>query len=278
MMEKMFKKALWMGLMGSCAIAMSSCSSARTENQTPDEIKIGGSSEAYPVLEVLTAAYQTKGENRKITFLPSSQTSGGIQGVRDEAIDIGLVSRELTKAETSGKLEYRPLVKEALVLVTHSSVTGVTNLDREQLQGIYSGAINNWQDLGGPDAEIILLDVAEDENEKQLLREHYLGQTKVRSTAIIFSEDDEVIEAVATQPYSIGPVPLQAELAERPVNILSLNGIAPTPTNISNGKYKMLLTIGIVFPSQPQPPVQDFINFIFSPEGVQKIESRENGE
>jgi len=274
----MFKKALWMGLMGAVSIALASCSSDGTENQTPAEIKIGGSSEAYPVLEVLTAAYQTKAENTKITFLPSSQTSGGIQGVRDGAIDIGLVSRKLTKAEIGGKLEYRPLAKQALVLVTHSSVTGVTNLNQEQVQGIYSGAINNWQDIGGPDAEIILLDLLEDENDKRVLREHYLGQTKVRSTAIIFSEDDQVIEAVATEPYSIGPVPLEAELAELPVNILSLNGIAPTPTNISNGKYKMVLTIGLVFTSQPQPPVQDFINFIFSPEGVQKLESIENGE
>ncbi|MDY7005873.1 MAG: substrate-binding domain-containing protein [Cyanobacteriota bacterium] len=92
-------------------------------------------------------------------------------------------------------------------MITNENVTGVKNLSTKQIQDIYSGTIRNWKELGGPDAEIILLEIPEDETEKQILRKYHLGENlHIAPKAIIFQEDDEILKAVASTPYSIGTI------------------------------------------------------------------------
>ncbi|WP_293141650.1 substrate-binding domain-containing protein [Okeania sp. SIO3I5] len=266
-------KNLLIAFMGILTVAtVTSCTGNSDFQETAQkEIKIGGSSEGYPIMEILADAYENN--SIEFTFMPSSQSSGGIRGVKDGLINIGVISQQLTTAETPENLKYIPIVKNFLVLITNENVKGVSNLSTEQIQGIYNGTISNWKDLGGPDAKIILLDIAEDETEKQILRENILGENlQVISTAIIFQEDDEVLEAVATTPYSIGVMPNSEELKEFAVNLLSINNAIPNKVNVQNGKYKISQTIGIVFSAESTSVTEEFIDFIVSQEAKEKLE------
>ena len=266
-------RGLLMTLMGVLTAAtFSSCARGSDRSVTSKAtIEIGGSSEGYPVLKILAEAYEN--EDIEIKFAPSSQTSGGIAGVQDKAIDIGVISRQLRARENTDNIQYLAIVTSPMLLVTNESVEGVTNLDTKQIQDIYSGVITNWQELGGPDTEIILLDLPEDENEKEILREHYLGENlKISPTAIIFQDDDDIIEAVAATSSSIGPTGMSTEIEELPVNILNVDGFAPTVANMKAGKYKLNQTIGIVFLTQTTGPSQDFINFIQTEKAKEKLE------
>ena len=254
------------------------CLQACTQNpnevsSTQGEIKIGGSAEAYEILEELSEKYQEKSPDIKFRFLPNSQTSGGIQGVKDNIIDIGAVGRSPTSEEKSNTFEYRALVQNALVIVAHQSAGKVTNLTTEQLQRIYRGEIKNWQEVGGENAPIILIDIPEDESEKQLLREQHLGKDlAIAEAAILLTDEAQAREAIATTEYSIGALPLSEDLEELPLNILSLDGIAPTRDNLENGDYKMAQTLGIVVASELESPARDFVDFISSEEGKEVIE------
>ncbi len=266
-------RGLLMTLMGVLTAAtLSGCTNSSDRPVTPKAtIQIGGSSEGYPVLEILAEAYEN--EDTEIRFAPSSQTRGGIAGVKDKAIDIGIVSRELTATENTDNIQYLAIVSSPLLLITNETVEGITNLNAEQIQDIYRGEITNWQELGGPDAEIIILDIPEDENDKKTLRKHYLGENlNVTPKAIIFPEDDEILEAAASTPFSIGPIALSKEVEELSVNILNIDGFAPTVANMKSGKYKLTQTIGIVFLPQIESYTQDFINFIQSEKAEAKLE------
>ena len=266
-------RELLMTLMGVLTAAtLSSCTPSSDRPRTPKAtIRIGGSSEGYPVLEIVAEAYEN--DDTEIRFAPSSQSSGGIAGVKDKTIDIGIVSRQLTATENSDNTQYLGIATSPMVLITNKTVEGVTNLNTEQIKGIYSGAIANWQELNGPDAEIILLDLPEDENEKEILREHFLGENlKITPTAIIFQEGDEILEAVAATSFSIGPIGISKEVEKLPVNILNINGFAPTVANMKSGEYKLTQTIGIVFLGQTESSTQDFIDFIQSEKAEAKLE------
>jgi len=231
-------------------------------------IKIGGSSEAYEVLEALTEAYGEKVNTSEFEYFPPSQTSGGIEGVKVSAINIGAVSREITAAETGDELVYLPLVKAPLVIAVHESVTGITDISAEQIKGIYSGEITNWQTLGGPNAEIIVLDFTEDENEKQVLRSVYLGpELEITPDAVVFAEDDELIETAANTKFSIAAVPLEDELTEHSMTILSIDGVEPSPENLRSGTYAMSLSLGVVLSEAPTAATATFIEFIQSEDG-----------
>ncbi|MEM1250874.1 MAG: substrate-binding domain-containing protein [Cyanobacteria bacterium P01_H01_bin.21] len=246
---------------------------APSNQPTDSTVNIGGSAETYETLEVLADAYKAQAPEVEFNFFPPSQTSGGIQGVRSGLIDIGGVSREPAADETADQLTYFRLTKIPLVVVVHESVTGIDTLTGEHLKAIYSGQIKNWKALGGPDAEIVLFDFTEDENEKQVLRQTYLGEElTITPDAIVFPEDDEVIETAAITEFSIAAVAYENEVEDLArLNVLSLNDVAPSAENIQSGKYPMMLPLGVVVNNQPSSMVWDFLKFATSPEGQQTL-------
>ncbi|NJN21729.1 MAG: hypothetical protein HC812_11795 [Leptolyngbya sp. RL_3_1] len=252
-------RAIALGLLSSCA-----SNEAATEAVL---IQVGGSAETLEVLEGVAEAYEASVEGVEISFLPPSQSSGGIQGVKDDLLDMGAVSSTPSPSEL-GALQYAPLVQTPLVFVVHESVTGIDDLTQPQVQGIYDGSISNWRELGGPDADIILLDFTEDENEKEVLRQAVLGEDlAITDQAIVFPEDDEILETAIITPYSIAAIPLEDDVQEASLHILSLDGVAPTPENVQSGTYGMSLALGLVLAESPTPAVEGFMDFIASPEG-----------
>ncbi|MBP0019896.1 MAG: substrate-binding domain-containing protein [Cyanobacteria bacterium SBLK] len=262
-------------------VCIQSCTQNKASQISPTqkEIKIGGSAETYELLEDLAETYRETNKNIEFAFLPNSQTSGGIQGVKDNIMDIGAVGRSPYAEERSSAIEYRALAQNALVIVAHQSIGNVNNLTTEQLQGIYRGEIKNWQEVGGENAPIVPIDIPEDESEKKLLREHHLGKNlQITEDAILLTDEAQALEAISTTEYSIGAIPLSEELAELSLNILSLDGIEPTRENLENGRYKMAQTLGIVFSPESQTLVRDFIDFVLSEEGKEVIEEFEDDD
>ncbi|MEL6397683.1 MAG: substrate-binding domain-containing protein [Cyanobacteria bacterium J06626_4] len=263
---------LFILLLGSTLLIAGGCSGTRTVEEdataTAGTIKVGGSAEAYDAIELLVDGYNAEVGELEANFLPASQTSGGIEGVKQAALDIGGVSRELSADEITDELTYVLMGETPLVIAVHESVTGVTNITPDQIQGIYRGDITNWQELGGPDAEIVLLDLPEDENEKKVLREAYLGDDlEITSKAVVFPEDDELFETIGNSDFSMSAIPLEEETEELSVTVLSIDGVAPSIETIQSGDYKMSLPIGFVISPSPVPAVQALVDFMATPEG-----------
>ncbi len=254
-------------------LGLPSCTSNTTtqaEIKTQQEIKITGSSSTHAATKTLADAYEAQNPNVKLTFLPKSQSEGGISGVKKGLVDVGSISRKLKPEEDDGSAIYKELATDGLVVATHESVKGVSNLQTSQIKAIYSGAVTNWRELGGPDAEIVVLDRPEDESAKKLLREYYLGKIKNAPKAAIMRHEPELINALQNTPYSIGAFSLAYTISNKlPVNRLSLNNVEPTQENIKSGKYKMVRHIGIVRGKQPSATTQEFLDFIFGEKGVE---------
>jgi len=262
-----------MGLVG-----LSSCNSTNptTDSQPTDrEVKITGSGSTYPAMEALAAAYEASKteEKAKIVFLPPSQSESGISGTRDGLVDLGSLSRTLKPQEDDGTLVYWEVARDALTVATHPDVEGVTNLQTDDLKAIYSGTTTNWQQVGGPDAMIVVLDRPEDESGKRLLREHYLGQALENAPdAVVLRHESDLIEAVTGTPYSIGAFSLAYAIANQlAVNRLRLDDVAPTVENVQSGKYPMVRILGLVSRQTPSTETQKFMDFIFSNAGAEAL-------
>ncbi|MEL6492082.1 MAG: substrate-binding domain-containing protein [Cyanobacteria bacterium J06621_3] len=280
-------------LVGGVLSSIASCSPAASESSRTDvttvttlnvggssevtTLNVGGSSEAYEVLEQLAESYMYTTDSAEFAFYPPSQTSGGLQGVKTNTLDIGGVSRKLADAESKDGLRYVPLVEVPLVMVVHESVTGITDITADQIKAIYSGEISNWQEIGGPNAEINLFDLTEDENEKQVLRQTYLGETlEVTPKAIVFAEDDELVESASATDFSIAAVPLEDELSELPLTVLSIDGVEPSIENSQAGDYMMTLPLGMVVSPKPSPATESFIAFVTGEAGQQLLSDYED--
>ncbi|MGB6295872.1 MAG: substrate-binding domain-containing protein [Rivularia sp. (in: cyanobacteria)] len=259
-------------------LGTTSCTSNNTtqaEVKTQQEIKLGGSSSTHVAMKILGDAYAVQNQNVKFTFLPKGQSGSGIAGVKKGLRDIAGVSRKLKPEEDDGSAIYKQLASDGLVVATHPSVKGVSNLTTQQLKAIYSGAVTNWQELGGPNAEIVVLDRPEDESGKRLLREHYLGkELKNAPKAVVMRYEGELINALQNTPYSIGAFSLANAISNKlPVNRLSLNNIEPTSENIKSGKYKMVRSIGVVRAKTASVETQKFLDFAFSEKGAEILDN-----
>ncbi|MCU0541614.1 MAG: substrate-binding domain-containing protein [Oscillatoriaceae cyanobacterium Prado104] len=237
-------------------------------------INIGSSTSTVALIQVLAKNYESTSKNTKINQLEPGQSENAIAGVKQQIIDVAAVSKTLTPEENDGTLEFREIARDALLVATHPSVTGVKNLTTQDLKDIYSGTLTNWKELGGPDAKILVLDRPEDESAKRLLRKHYLGTDLPNAPeAVVFRKEGELIGAIQSTPHSIGAFSLAYAVSHNlPVNRLSLDNIEPTPANVKAGKYPMVRTIGIIWHKNPSKSALEMINYIFSPSGTKVLE------
>lgn len=247
--------------------------STQAEVKTQQEIKLGGSSSTHTAIKIVADAYAAQNQNVKFTFLPKGQSGSGIAGVKKGLRDVAGVSRKLKPEEDNGSVIYKQVARDGLVVATHQSVKGISNLTTQQLKAIYSGAVTNWQELGGENAEIVVLDRPEDESAKKLLRKHYLGkELKNAPKAVIMRYEPELINALQNTPYSIGTFSVAYTISNKlPVNRLKLNNIEPTPQNIKSGKYKMVRSIGVVWDKKPSEATQKYLDFVFSEKGAELL-------
>lgn len=243
--------------------------------QAKNVIKVGGSSSTTNLLKVLSADYKTHAPDTEVQILDPGQSENTIAGVKQKIINIAAIAKKPSPEENDGTLNFQELALDGILVATHSTVTGITNLTTEQLKGIYSGQIDNWKDLGGPDAPIVLLDRPEDESAKRLLRKHYLGpDLKNTSTTIVLRKEGELIQALQNTPYSIGAFSLSYAIAHKlPVNHLSLDGIAPTLKNIKANQYTMVRTIGLVCHKEASEATKRMVQHLTSPAAGQTIEA-----
>lgn len=243
----------------------------------PTSIKVGGSSSTAGLLALLATNYSASNKNVKVVKLKPGQSESTIEGIKLKVVDVGTISKPVSALKVGNSdsiLNSREIVHDLLLVATHPSVTGVKNLTTKNLQDIYSGKVANWQQIGGPNAKIVLLDRPEDESAKQTLRKYYLGKDLKNSPqAVVFRKEGELIKTIQSTPYSIGAFSLAHAVSHQlPVNRLSLDGVAPTAANYAMNKYPMVRHISVVWHKQPSAATQSFIQYIFSPPVISAIE------
>jgi phosphate transport system substrate-binding protein len=263
---------LLLGLTG-CTGSPSASSATANPQQAAATIKVNGSSSAQSAMESLIQAYQVQTPATTVNQVPSGQAESAIAAVKNNLVDVAFITRTLKPEEENLNLKYAELAKDGLLVATHPTVTGVTQLTKANLQAIYSGQVSNWRELGGPDAAIVVLDRPEDESAKRLLRQHYLGAELPNApAAVVLKQEPELITALTNTPYAIGAFSLAYAIAkDLPVNRLTLDGIVPTQDNIAAGQYPMVRKLGFVTQNPPNPSTQSFVTFVQGADGRNAI-------
>ncbi|MDD5947427.1 MAG: substrate-binding domain-containing protein [Oscillospiraceae bacterium] len=130
-----------------CAV-LASCS---TEQQT---VATDGSTSMEKVIGVLGETFEVE-TGISVTYNPTGSGSG-IKAVAAGTCDIGLSSRHLKDEETAQGLTETVFAYDGIALIVHPE-NPVDDLDIDTIARIYTGEIVNWNEIGGNDAEIVLI-------------------------------------------------------------------------------------------------------------------------
>lgn len=258
----------------SLALAGCSTDSVKVASQPEPTVvaRISGSGTCTPLLRLLTDTYD--GSDVEWRFLPGLHSGGGITGVASGELEIGAVSRELKPEEEALGLTYTKISNDGIVIAVHPSVT-LQGLTTQQVRDIYSGAYDNWQELGGPDLPIVILDRNEDESAKIVLRKHVLGDDLViAAEAVSLFYEVDMVQGVESTAGAIGYFSLGYGISKDiQVRFLDLDGVTPSVANIANGSYPVVRPLGVVTAPDAGPQIDAFLEWATSAKAAELIES-----
>jgi phosphate/phosphite/phosphonate ABC transporter binding protein len=118
-----------------------------------------------------------------------------------------------------------------------------------------------------------VIDRPEHTSAKIAFRKTILGpHLQVAADAVVVERPWQVTDSIQLVPHSIGYTSLGEIISENPaLNVVSVNGVAPTPGNLNSGQYKFFRPFGMVVGRNPSVSTMRFINFIFSETGAKII-------
>jgi phosphate transport system substrate-binding protein len=227
-------------------------------------LKIAGGTAHIPVMKEAAKLIMTQNPNIRIT-IAGGGSGVGIKQVGEGIIDIGNAGRKATDKEIA-TYNLHP-VKWAIdgVGVVVNPANTVSALTTEQLQGIFSGAIANWKELGGEDREINLYDRDAASGTRSVFWKKALKKSEVSKKANVVVSNGAMKTAVANDPYGIGFVSVGH--IDSSVTPVALDGVVPTLDNVKSEKYKVARGLYSFTKGEPGELAGVFLDFLLSPSG-----------
>ena len=180
--------------------------------QAADEIVVNGSTTVLPIMQKISEAYMAANPSVQIA-LSGGGSGNGIKALLDGLTDIAMSSRDIkdSEKELAAKKGVKPvrvaIAVDALVPVVHPK-NPVSDLSLEQLKAIYTGTITNWKQVGGADANIVVISRDTSSGTYETWEEMVMKKAKVMPKALLQASNGAVEQAVAKNPNAIGYVGL----------------------------------------------------------------------
>lgn len=274
-MSKSLKKVLLTLVVGASLLTLAGCGSSSTPTSTAavtGEINGGGSTSVQKIIDAAGTEFTALNPDVKFTY-SGTGSSDGIKGATAGTYSFGCSSRDL-KAEEKPGLKEITFAYDGIAPIVNPANT-VTNLTKEQLTNIYTGAITNWSEVGGADAPIVVVS-REDGSGTRTAIEELLGfAEKLKPDATIKEGNGNVQTTVAGNENAIGYVSLT--FVDKTVKAVDVDGIKASVDNVLNKTYTLSRPfLAFYDEAKPNAATTAFLDFLMSPEG-QKIVTAEGG-
>lgn len=255
-------KSAGLGL-GLVACGLIGCGSESV--QGADRVVLTGSSTIAPLVQAAAEAYESAHPGVRIDV----QTGGSSRGINDATKglnDIGMTSRELKPDEEPG-LHQHVVALDGIAFVVHAD-NKVAGLTKQQARDIFTGEVTNWSEVGGADAEIVVVNRPEGRSELDLVSD-YFGLTSADMKAdVVGGENQQAVKLVAGNPHavvylSVGTAAYEAA-AGTPIRLLSLDGVSASAQEVASGRYPLGRPLVLVTGADTSTGAQSFLDELMS--------------
>ena len=239
------KKIIALVLTALLALSLVACGSEpttadadKTEDKTSTEltgtVSTDGSTSMEKVIGALSESFMAANKDVTVNYNPTGSGSG-ITAVQEGTCDIGLSSRALKDEEKAGGLKETVLAYDGIAIIVHPD-NPVSDLSIEQIAKLYTGEITNWKDVGGKDAQVVLIGREAASGTRDGFESITGTKDKCQYRQELTSTGD-VITAVSQNPDAIGYASLAS--IKDSVKALNVDGVTPSEATVKDGSYKV---------------------------------------
>lgn len=259
------KKPIWILSTISFLVLLSGCSSWIDRGES---ITAVGSSALQPLVETAAESFQTNNPGRFIN-VQGGGSGTGLSQVQAGAVEIG--NSDVFAEEKSGidasKLIDHQVAAVGITPIINQAV-GLTNISMADLRRVFLGEVINWQEVGGNDLPIVLLNRASGSGTRNTFERWVLqGETAKQS-----QEQDStgmVRQIVADTPGAISYLAFSYVTEE--VDTLAIDGIEPTDENVMTNQWIIWSYEHMYTNGEPTGLTKDFLEYILSDEVQESI-------
>ena len=271
------KKIIALVLTALLALSLVACGSeSKTDDTKTDDqpaaltgtVSTDGSTSMEKVIGALSESFMAQNSGVTVNYNPTGSGSG-ITAVQEGTCDIGLSSRALKDEEKSAGLKETVLAYDGIAIIVHPD-NPVSDLSVEQLAQLYTGEITNWKDVGGNDAEAVLIGREAASGTRDGFESITGTKDKCQYRQELTSTGD-VITAVSQNPDAIGYASLAS--VKDSVKALNVDGVTPSEATVKDGSYKVQRPFVLVTMAGKElsPAAQAFFDYAISSDAASII-------
>lgn len=213
------------------AAALLICTAITGCSAEKESVATDGSTSMQKVIGVLGEAFETE-TGISVTYNPTGSGSG-IKAVAAGSCDIGLSSRNLKDEEKAQGLNGTVLAYDGIAIIVNPENT-VDDLDVDTIAKIYTGEIGNWSEIGGKDAEIVLIGREAGSGTRDGFESITGTSDKCKYRQELTSTGD-VITTVSQNPDAIGYASVAS--VKDTVKAVKVGGVEANEATIKDGSY-----------------------------------------
>lgn len=245
----------------------------------PTFIKIKGSDTMLPLGVKIADAFMDIHPEYFIS-VEGGGSQLGIEELEHKEIDISQSSRSLKGMEKNSfkkekiKLEKLIIGHDALAIIVHRNV-GVTQITREQLEGIYTGQLTNWKELGGNDIKIIPFNRNTHSGTNDFFKEMVLNDKDYATDLVELPNTKSIADAIKRIEGTIAFV----GIAYVPSNAIVLkisfdkgqSYVEPSDENVQSKNYPISRPLFWLYNANNKEKLHSLLDYALSLNGQMKI-------
>ena len=231
-------------------------------------VSTDGSTSMEKVIGALGESFMAANAGTTVGYNPTG-SGAGITAVSEGRCDIGLSSRALKDDEKASGLKETVLAYDGIAIIVHPD-NPVSDLSVEQLAQLDTGEITNWKDVGGNDAQVVLIGREAASGTRDGFESITGTKDKCQYRQELTSTGD-VITAVSQNPDAIGYASLAS--IKDSVKALNVDGVTPSEATVKDGSYKVQRPFVLVTMEGKElsPAAQAFFDYAISSDAASII-------
>lgn len=225
------------------------------------KLVITGSSTMAPLIAEIGKRFEARHPGVRVDV----QTGGSSRGIADAInglADIGMASRSLKPQEQD--LYGSVIAHDGITLIVHTA-NPVQELTDAQIRSIYTGNISNWNQVGGPDAPITVVNKAEGRSTLELFLHYFTLSNRDIHAHVVIGDNEQGVKTVAGNPHAIGYVSIGTAQYDAtqgiPIRLLPLEHIPASIETVREGTFPLSRPLTLVTKSHPTGLIKTFIDF-----------------